>query len=155
MAEQRSFTMEDIYAILPHRPPFLFVDRVVKLVADKMIVAERDIRAEEPFFAGHFPGKPVMPGVLITDALAQSSGLLWGLSRKVSGASLAKEPQLFYLASATMKFVAPSFPGETLTLTSTCETSFGALFKYSVDACVGRKTIASGTMTLAMMDGTL
>lgn len=155
MNDSRSFTMDDIRAILPHRPPFLFVDRVTRLVPDKSIVAERDILDTEPYFAGHFPQKHIMPGVLVTDALAQTSGLLWGLSKKVSGATLAKEPQIFYLASANIKYVSPSFPGETLELYSTCETSFGALFSYSVEARVGRKTVAKGSMTLAMMDGAL
>ena len=93
MSGATNFTMEDILAILPHRPPFLFVDRVIKLVPDREIVAERAIRSDEPFFAGHFPGKPVMPGVLVTDALAQTSGLLWGLSKKVKGDAPEKEPQ--------------------------------------------------------------
>jgi 3-hydroxyacyl-[acyl-carrier-protein] dehydratase len=153
--QQTTFGMEDILAILPHRPPFLFVDRVVKLVADREIFAERTIRDDEPFFAGHFPQKHIMPGVLVTDALAQTSGLLWGLSKKVAGASLTREPQIFYLASANIKFNNPSFPGETLELHSRCETSFGTLFSYSVEACVGRKTVAKGTMALAMMDGKL
>lgn len=154
MTGATNFTMEDILAILPHRPPFLFVDRVIKLVPDREIVTERAIRSDEPFFAGHFPGKPVMPGVLVTDALAQTSGLLWGLSRKVKGDAPEKEPRIFFLASASMKFVSPAFPGETLVLRSTCETSFGSLFSYSVEALVGRKTVARGTMALAMMDGT-
>ena len=153
--QQTTFGMEDILAILPHRPPFLFVDRVLKLIADREIFAERTIRDDEPFFAGHFPQKHIMPGVLVTDALAQTSGLLWGLSKKVAGASLAKEPQIFYLASANIKFINPSFPGETLELHSRSETSFGTLFSYSVEACVGRKTVAKGTMALAMMDGKL
>ncbi len=155
MSENGLFTKEDILAILPHRPPFLFVDRVTKLVVDKLIVAQRDILDTEPYFSGHFPQKHIMPGVLVTDALAQTSGLLWGLSKKVSGAVLAKEPQIFYLASANMKFVNPSFPGETLELVSSCETNFGSLFSYSVEARVGRKTVAKGTMALAMMDGKL
>jgi 3-hydroxyacyl-[acyl-carrier-protein] dehydratase len=155
MTEHRTFGQEDILAILPHRPPFLFVDRVTRLVIDKLIIAERLIRDDEPFFAGHFPQRHIMPGVLVTDALAQASGLLWGLSRKMSGASLTKEPRLFYLASANMKFVNPSFPGETLELVSTSETSLGALFSYSVEARVGKKVIAKGTVTLAMMDGKL
>jgi 3-hydroxyacyl-[acyl-carrier-protein] dehydratase len=154
MSGQTPFTLDDILAILPHRPPFLFVDRVTRLVADREIAAERTIRGDEPYFAGHFPGKPVMPGVLVTDALAQTSGLLWGLSRKVKGDAPEKEPRIFFLASANMKFLSPSFPGETLLLQSRCETSFGALFSYSVEARVGRKTVARGTMALAMMDGT-
>jgi 3-hydroxyacyl-[acyl-carrier-protein] dehydratase len=121
-------------------------------VPDKEIEAERDIRDDEPFFAGHFPQKHIMPGVLVIDALAQTSGLLWGLSKKTTGAVLAKEPQIFFLASSTMKFVNPSFPGETLTLLAWFERSFGALFNYAVEAHVKRRLIAKGSLTLAMMD---
>jgi 3-hydroxyacyl-[acyl-carrier-protein] dehydratase len=155
MEHRKTFSIDDILAILPHRPPFLFVDRVTKLIPEKLIVTERTIRDDEPFFAGHFPQKHIMPGVLVTDALAQTSGLLWGLSKKVTGAALAEEPQIFYLVSANMKFVNPSFPGETLEMVSTCQTSFGTLFSYTVEARVGRKTVAKGTMALAMMDGKL
>jgi 3-hydroxyacyl-[acyl-carrier-protein] dehydratase len=154
MTEHRTFGLEDILAILPHRPPFLFVDRVTRLVVDKLIIAERALRDDEPFFAGHFPQKHVMPGVLVTDALAQASGLLWGLSRKAADAPPASAPRMFYLASVNMKFLNPSFPGETLQLVSTCETSLGALFSYSVEARVGRKIVAKGILALAMMDGT-
>src|SRR5271157_4313911 len=104
MTGATNFTMEDILSILPHRPPFLFVDRVIKLIPDKEIAAERLLRDDEPFFTGHFPQKHIMPGVLVTDALAQTSGLLWGLSKKALGAVLAKEPEIFFLASANMKF---------------------------------------------------
>ena len=123
MTEHRTFELEDILAILPHRPPFLFVDLVTRLVVDKLIIAERTIRDDEPFFAGHFPHKHVMPGVLVTDALAQASGLLWGFSRKAAGGVStsptegvppASAPRMFYFASANMKFLNPSFPGETL-----------------------------------------
>jgi 3-hydroxyacyl-[acyl-carrier-protein] dehydratase len=153
--QQTTFGMEDILEILPHRPPFLFVDRVVRLAPDREILAERTIRDDEPFFAGHFPQKHIMPGVLVTDALAQTSGLLWGLSKKAGGASPAKEPRLFYLAQANMKFVSPAFPGDTLKLHSRSETSFGSLFSYAVEASVGRKTVAKGTLALAMIDGKL
>ena len=173
MTIKQEYCLDDIQAILPHRPPFLFVDRVTMLVPDKEIEAERTIRDDEPFFTGHFPQKHIMPGVLVTDALAQTSGLLWGLSKKVAGgastsskegAVLAKEPppvgdveapQIFFLASANMKFVNPSFPGETLTLHAWFERSFGALFSYTVDAHVKRKLIAKGNLTLAMMEGKL
>jgi 3-hydroxyacyl-[acyl-carrier-protein] dehydratase len=161
MKIKQEYGLDDIQAILPHRPPFLFVDRVIKLAPDKEIIAERTIRDDEPYFAGHFPQKHIMPGVLVTDALAQTSGLLWGLSKKAAGAILAEEPspvgdvvapQIFFLASSTMKFNNPSFPGETLTLQAWSERSFGSLFSYSVEATVGRKLVAKGTLTLAMMD---
>jgi 3-hydroxyacyl-[acyl-carrier-protein] dehydratase len=150
---KQEYGLDDIQSILPHRPPFLFVDKVTKLVPDKEIVAERAIRDDEPFFKGHFPQKHIMPGVLVMDALAQTSGLLWGLSKKATGAVLAKEPRIFFLASSTIKFVNPSFPGETLTLLAWFERSFGQLFSYSVEAIVKRKVVAKGSLTLAMMDG--
>jgi 3-hydroxyacyl-[acyl-carrier-protein] dehydratase len=152
MTTQLIYGLDEILAILPHRPPFLFVDRVIKLVPDKEIAAERMVRDDEPFFTGHFPQKHIMPGVLVTDALAQTSGLLWGLSKKATGAVLAKEPQIFFLASMNMKFINPSFPGETLTLRAWFERSFGSLFSYSVEAQVKRKLVAKGNLTLAMMD---
>jgi 3-hydroxymyristoyl/3-hydroxydecanoyl-(acyl carrier protein) dehydratase len=66
--------LERIMAVLPHRPPFLFVDEVLRLNLGVSITARRTLRPEEPHFAGHFPGRPVMPGVLVTEALAQTCG---------------------------------------------------------------------------------
>jgi len=85
---------EQIAAILPHRYPFLLVDRVVELTPGQSIVAIKNVTLNEPFFQGHFPGHPVMPGVLIVEALAQASGLLIGLS----GTMTDKEDRIFYLA---------------------------------------------------------
>ncbi|HEX7511587.1 MAG TPA: 3-hydroxyacyl-ACP dehydratase FabZ family protein [Chitinivibrionales bacterium] len=136
---------------LPHRPPFLFVDRVLELVPHVSITAERDIKSDEFFFIGHFPGKPIMPGVLITDALAQTSGLLWGLSKTALQAPPADKPELFFLAAADMKFITPAYPGETLRLMARSVKNFGGLFNYAVEAFAGRKHIAKGSLTLAMM----
>ncbi len=66
----------DIFKILPHRYPFLLIDRVIELVRMKSIVALKNVSITEPFFQGHFPGKPIMPGVLIVEAIAQAGGLL-------------------------------------------------------------------------------
>jgi 3-hydroxyacyl-[acyl-carrier-protein] dehydratase len=155
MTPESRVTFEDILALLPHRPPFLFVDRVIKIIADTSIIAERDLRADEPHFAGHFPSRAIMPGVLITDALAQTSGLLWGLSKRMSGVAPAEPPQIFFLAADAMKFVNPALPGETLRLSARAERQFGTLFSYAVEATVRHKLIARGTLTLAMMEQTL
>ena len=69
-----------IQKLLPHRYPFLLVDRVLEIVPDKHILAYKNITQNEPFFTGHFPGKPIMPGVLIIEALAQAGGLLTQLA---------------------------------------------------------------------------
>jgi 3-hydroxymyristoyl/3-hydroxydecanoyl-(acyl carrier protein) dehydratase len=152
MSEKTVFTIEDIRAILPHRPPFLFVDKVTKLVPDKSIIAERKINPDEFYFKGHFPQKPIMPGVLITDALAQTSGLLWGLSKKKQPDKHSEDPELFFLAAADMKYLSPAIPGDTLRLSASFEQNFGALYRYAVEACVGRKLVAKGFLTLAMVD---
>jgi 3-hydroxyacyl-[acyl-carrier-protein] dehydratase len=154
MSEKNIFTVEDICAILPHRPPFLFVDKVTKLIPGKSIIAERTVSPDEFFFKGHFPQKPIMPGVLITDALAQTSGLLWGLSKKKQPDKHFEDPELFYLAAADMKYINPALPGDTLRLSASFRQNFGTLYRYSVEACVGRRLIAKGFLTLAMVDKT-
>ncbi len=153
MNEKQCFTREDILEVLPHREPFLFVDRVVRLDVDRRIVTERTIRDDEPYFAGHFPGQPMMPGVLVTDALAQSAGLLWGLSKKVHGDDGNGARRAFLLAAANMKYLNPAAPGETLVMTAQPQRTFGAFYTYTVDAHVGRKPVARGALTLAMMEG--
>jgi 3-hydroxyacyl-[acyl-carrier-protein] dehydratase len=150
MASAVLYDIDTICKYLPHRPPFLFVDRITGLVPDRTITAERDIRPDEFFFKGHFPGNPIMPGALTTDALAQTSGLLWGLSRKDKGVE-SGTPGLFFLAAADVKFVSPAYPGDTLILVSYFVKQFGKLFSYSVEACAGKKTIAKGSLALAMI----
>lgn len=104
---------ERIAAILPHRFPFLLVDRVIELVAGQSIVAIKNVTLDEPFFQGHFPGHPVMPGVLMIEALAQASGLLIGLS----GAVPNREDRIFYLAKVDdARFLRPVVPGDQLRL---------------------------------------
>lgn len=145
-----SFDQDAVREILPHRPPFLFVDRVTQLVPGRSIVAERLLRAEEPQFSGHFPQKAIMPGVLVTEALAQTSGLLVGLSRKMAAA--APTAEMFYLAANTIKFLSPAMPGEILTLRAESERDFGKLSRFNVEAAVGKRLIATGSITLAMVE---
>ncbi len=104
---------EQIAAILPHRYPFLLVDRVIELVPERSIVAIKNVTFNEPFFQGHFPGHPVMPGVLIVEALAQASGLLIGLS----GTHADRDDRIFYLAKVdNARFLKPVVPGDQLRL---------------------------------------
>jgi 3-hydroxyacyl-[acyl-carrier-protein] dehydratase len=147
------FGLDDICALLPHRPPFLFVDRVVRFQAGRQIETERLIQPDEPWFAGHFPGTPIMPGVLVADALAQTSGLLWGFTKKAAGGSVAAAPEIFFLAAVNLKFVNPARPGETLEMRAANDRCFGNLYSYIVEAAAGRNLIAKGTLTLAMMEG--
>ena len=155
MNEKIIFGLEEILDIIPHRPPFLFVDRVVKFKPNKIIVAQRTIRCDEPWFKGHFPQKAIMPGALVLDALAQTSGLLLGFSKKTNPDKEKEPPKIFYLASSNVKFTSPAFPGETLSLTSENREKFQNLYSYNVEANVGRKIVAKGILTLAAIEGEL
>jgi len=104
---------EDIIKILPHRYPFLFVDRIVELEAGKRVVGIKNVTSNEPFFQGHFPGKPIMPGVLIVEAMAQTGGVLAGLS--TSGLTeQAGQPLIYFMAIDKVKFRKPVVPGDQL-----------------------------------------
>lgn len=153
MSAKPLFDQEALLAILPHRAPFLFVDRVTRLVPHRTIVAERVLRPDEPFFSGHFPGRPIMPGVLVTEALAQASGLLLGLSERQTARPPPK-PRMYFLAASTMKFTRPAGPGDVLVLQAEAEKNLGGLFRFSVTASVAGQCIASGAITLAFIDDT-
>ncbi|MFC1704313.1 3-hydroxyacyl-ACP dehydratase FabZ [Candidatus Omnitrophota bacterium] len=155
MNKKTIFGLEEILSIIPHRPPFLFVDRVIKFKPNSIIVAQRKIHPDEPWFQGHFPQKAIMPGALVLDALAQTSGLLLGFSKKSSSETDNEPPKLYYLASSNIKFTSPAFPGETLELIAENREKFENLYSYHVEAAVGRKTVAKGTLTLAAIEGTL
>ena len=152
MTHKSVFELEDILPVLPHRPPFLFVDRVTLLEPHKRIVAERALRPDEPQFAGHFPGRPIMPGVLIAEALAQTSGLLIGLSEMSSASAPPEKPKVFFLAVTNIKFTHPAVPGDVLVLRATSERQFAALHRFNVEATAGRNLIASGSLTLALVE---
>ena len=102
-----------IQALLPHRYPFLLVDRVVELEPNKRVLAYKNVTANENFFNGHFPGQPVMPGVLVVEALAQAGGLLTQLSRDGD----TGQAKLFYLVKIdNAKFSRMVVPGDRLDL---------------------------------------
>lgn len=154
MNTQPPYELEDLLSILPHRPPFLFVDRVTELEQGKRIVAERLLRADEPQFTGHFPGRPILPGVLVTEALAQASGLLLGLSEKLTSTAPPERPKMFFLAGNNMKYSHPAGPGDRLELRALADGSFAGLFRFKVEASAGRNLIASGSLTLASVGET-
>jgi len=137
-----------IQQILPHRPPFLFVDKILEFNAGTSIVTERYVSSRETFFRGHFPGNPMMPGVLITEALAQTSGLLMGLTLREKKTSGQNSPAGFVLTTIDMKFLLPVAPGSTLRMTSTLKKKFGNLYRFSVAGAVSEKIVAKGILSL-------
>ncbi|PWM30400.1 MAG: 3-hydroxyacyl-[acyl-carrier-protein] dehydratase FabZ [Verrucomicrobia bacterium] len=147
----------DVKDLLAHRAPFLFVSRIIRVDADAhSIEAEFDIDANLPFFAGHFPGKPIMPGVLMLEAMAQTSGLFLGFSgggREAEKSRASDEGEgrgrIYYLASSNVKFLKVVNPGSVLVLKSELRREFEGLFNFAVGAFVGGIPVASGTLVLA------
>ena len=99
----------EIQAILPHRYPFLLVDRIEELEIGKRVIGIKNVTVNEPFFQGHFPGKPIMPGVLIIEAMAQVGGVLAFKSANQSGAKL-----VYFMGIDKAKFRKPVLPGDRL-----------------------------------------
>jgi len=128
----------DIQNLLPHRYPFLLVDRVVELKPGEKLVAFKNVTANEHFFSGHFPGHPVMPGVLILEALAQAIALLG-----YKTANARPETHVTYLMSIDgAKFRKPVVPGDRLVLEVTVMRHKGMLFKAKGEAKVDGQVAA-------------
>lgn len=150
---------DEIKKCLPQREPFLMVDRVVDFDERGGIVAELDLPESLPFFKGHFPNKPIMPGVLMTEALAQTCGLYVALAKKNAAGCKADNPsggafggesgELFFLASSNIKFKSVVKAGATLTMKAQQGRGFGGLYSFSASAYNGRELAATGTIVLA------
>jgi len=136
-----------IQSLLPHRYPFLLVDRVVELEPNKRIRAIKNVTINEPFFLGHFPGHPVMPGVLVLEALAQAGGLLTQLS-------VARKPddaeQLFYLVKIdNARFSRMVVPGDQLDMEVVLKRTIRNMAQYDCVARVDGKEAASAMILCA------
>ena len=137
--------IEDIMEYLPHRYPFALVDRITELEVNKRIVAYKNISINEPFFQGHFPGHPVMPGVLIIEAMAQASGLLCMIS-----SSMSRDKFMHYFASIdNVKFKQPVIPGDRLEMESKLIRSVRNIAKFAVVATVAGNLVCSAELMLA------
>ena len=140
------FDVEAIQRLLPHRPPFLLVDRVVEFEAGKKLVAWKGVTMNEPFFVGHFPGHPVMPGVLILEALAQACALLALVSLDVSD-------KLTYLMSIDgARFRKPVVPGDRLELHVEVVTRKAAIWRQKGTAIVDGQVVAEADFLAMLAD---
>lgn len=119
------WNIDKIKAILPQREPFLFIDEVIEVEEGKRIVAKKYLDPKADFFKGHFPNKPIMPGVLIIEAMAQAGILVYSTARP----QIVKQNPTYYFGSVNAKFRSPAYPGETLILEAEIfkVTSFGGV----------------------------
>jgi 3-hydroxyacyl-[acyl-carrier-protein] dehydratase len=135
--------VDDIKDYLPQRYPFLLVDRVVEMELGKSIVAYKNVTVNEPFFEGHFPNKPIMPGVLIIEALAQAAGVLGFKSQEKK----PKDGYLYYFVGAdNVRLRRPVVPGDRLMLEAEIITNRRGIYKFACRASVDEELV--GTMTI-------
>lgn len=137
---------EKIKSILPQREPFLFIDEVIEIEGTKKVVATKFISADESFFQGHFPGRPIMPGVLIIEAMAQASIVLYYVCKP----EIAKTHPNYYLGKVKAEFIAPVFPGDKLLLEANNVKIINNAGVVDVLARVGDKIVAKASLTFGI-----
>jgi len=137
----------EIMAMLPHRYPFLLIDRVLEYELNKSIVGIKNVTINEPYFTGHFPNKPVMPGVLIIEAMAQLSAILVAKSM-----SSHKEKDVFFMSIEGAKFRKIVQPGDTMHIYAELQQNRASVWKFSARAEVAKELVAESTFTAMVKD---
>jgi 3-hydroxyacyl-[acyl-carrier-protein] dehydratase len=140
--------IKEIMNILPHRFPFLMVDRVLEMEPGKRIVGIKNVTINEPFFQGHFPGHPVMPGVLIIEAMAQVAGILAYLS---SDEEIRKKVS-YFMAIDNARFRKPVVPGDLLRLEMETTMNRRGIWGFSGKAYVQDKLVADAELKATFAD---
>jgi len=144
MSNAVSIDINKILKLLPHRYPFLLVDRVLEITPRVSITALKNVTMNEPFFQGHFPDCPVMPGVLIIEALAQTAALLTFSEAKAENA-------VYYFAGIDgARFKKPVLPGDQLIMTAILEREKAGIYKFQVKATVNDELAAEANITCAV-----
>ena len=139
----------EIMAVLPHRYPFLLVDRVTELVKGEKIVAYKNITGNEEVFNGHFPGAPIFPGIMIVEALAQASGILGFVTTDTT----ADDGKLYLFAGLDkVRFKAPVLPGDQLMLESEVVAVKRHIWRFQTRATVNGKLVCEATLLWAYQD---
>jgi 3-hydroxyacyl-[acyl-carrier-protein] dehydratase len=133
----------EVLAHLPQRFPMLMIDRVKDFEPNKRIVAVKNVSANEPYFPGHFPHRPIMPGVLILEAMAQAAGVLVFRSR---GTRPDQNSAYYYVGIDSARFKKPVVPGDSLELDVRIERIVRGIGKFSCVARVGGETVAEATI---------
>lgn len=142
------YNIQEIMNFLPHRYPFILVDRIEELIPDKKVVALKNVTINEPFFQGHFPGTPIMPGVLIVEAMAQAGGVL-------ASASLPQEKQgalIYFMGIDKVKFRKPVVPGDQLVIEVQILKQRLKAIKMSGVAFVDKKLVAEAELMATFGD---
>tara|TARA_B100000315_G_scaffold194030_1_gene184623 strand:- start:2163 stop:2630 length:468 start_codon:yes stop_codon:yes gene_type:complete len=146
--EDTIIDIEKIVEMIPHRYPFLMIDRVSDLVAEESAIGHKNVTINEPHFQGHFPSKPVMPGVLIIEAMAQTSAVL--VVHSLGGDSKGK--LVYFMSVENAKFRHPVQPGDVLKVHVNTKQHRKAVWKFDGVAKVDDHVVAEATFTAMIMD---
>jgi 3-hydroxyacyl-[acyl-carrier-protein] dehydratase len=141
--------IHEILEYLPHRYPMLLVDRVLECEPGKRILALKNVTINEPFFPGHFPHHPVMPGVLVIEALAQAAAIL---TFKTMGSKPNDDSVYYFVGIDEARFKRPVGPGDQLLLEVTIERNVRGIWKYVAQARVGDVLVAEGRLMCTVRD---
>ena len=142
------YNIQEIMNFLPHRYPFILIDRILDIVPDEKIIALKNVTMNEPFFQGHFPGTPIMPGVLIVEAMAQAGGVL-------ASAFLPQEKQgalIYFMGIDKVKFRKPVVPGDQLVIEVQILKQRLKAIKMSGVALVDKKLVAEAELMATFGD---
>ncbi|MDH3265456.1 MAG: 3-hydroxyacyl-ACP dehydratase FabZ [Gammaproteobacteria bacterium] len=139
------FGVETIKELLPHREPFLLIDEVIDCVPNKSVTAAKNVRADEAHFAGHFPGNPIMPGVLIVEAMAQAGGIL----SHISNGDIEPKPLYVLARVEEARFRRQVVPGERLVFDVAADKVKRGMWWYRCEANVAGQVVASAMIICA------
>jgi 3-hydroxyacyl-[acyl-carrier-protein] dehydratase len=139
--------INQIMSIIPHRYPFLLIDRVLEIKLGESIVGIKNVTINEPHFTGHFPSRPVMPGVLIIEAMAQLSAILVAKSMEST-----KDKEVFFMSIEQAKFRKVVEPGDTLTISASITQNRGTVWKFLAKTEIDGKLVAESGFTAMVKD---
>jgi 3-hydroxyacyl-[acyl-carrier-protein] dehydratase len=138
--------IDEIRRLLPHRYPFMLVDRVVEVTKHESIVCYKNLSINEPYFDGHFPDKPIFPGVLLIEAMAQAAGILGFYSQ---GKTPADGSIYYFVGADKLRFKRPCVPGDRVMLRASIVSDRRGVWKFDVSSDVDGELCASATILCA------
>jgi 3-hydroxyacyl-[acyl-carrier-protein] dehydratase len=146
------FDVVEIQEILPHRYPFLLIDRVTDMIPGKSIEAYKNVSISEPIFQGHFPGHPIYPGVMIVEGMAQAGGILAFQSYDKDEQENIKNKVVYFMSIDKCKFRAPVTPGDQLIYKLNVLKHRGAIWQLDAKAYVDEKLVAQAELKAMIVD---
>jgi 3-hydroxyacyl-[acyl-carrier-protein] dehydratase len=144
--EPQQLDIQGILRQLPHRYPMLLIDRVLECVPGDSLRAIKNVSFNEPYFSGHFPSRPVMPGVLILEAMAQAAGVL---AFRTAGVMPTEETKLYFVGIDTARFRRPVVPGDQLLLEAKLTRQIRSIWKFDAIATVDGAVAATASIMIA------